>query len=125
MNNPEEQDDLWQLLGKAKTPQVSPFFARNVLREIRPANQEKSGVFPWLLHQLRPLALGCIAAVLLVLNLGQFFRPHDTLTPPPNQSVAVQKSQPVPTKSDVEVIKNLDELLAYEEHSIWLDDSTQ
>lgn len=30
-----EQDDLWELLGKARPVSVSPFFSRNVLREIR------------------------------------------------------------------------------------------
>ena len=33
--NTEEHDDLWQLLGKARTPSVSPFFSRNVVRAAR------------------------------------------------------------------------------------------
>ena len=121
MKDSEEQDDLWQLLGRAKTPAVSPYFARNVLREIRQTPQEKAGVLSWLLGRWRVVSLGCMAAVLVALNAVQLIAPH----PVASQSslVAVAPVQPVPTKKDYEVINHLDELVAYEEHSIWLDDS--
>lgn len=35
MNDDWDKDELWALLGKAKPVTVSPFFARNVVREIR------------------------------------------------------------------------------------------
>lgn len=37
MNPPEEEkkDPVWELLKEASPPEVSPFFARNVLREVR------------------------------------------------------------------------------------------
>ena len=35
MNESLENDGLWQLLGRGSAPDVSPFFARNVLRAIR------------------------------------------------------------------------------------------
>ena len=31
----EDDEKLWDLLGQAAEPKISPFFARNVLREIR------------------------------------------------------------------------------------------
>jgi len=127
MKTPEEQDDLWQLLGKAKVPAVSPFFARNVLREIRSSRQEKAGVFAWFIGHKRLVSLGGFAAVLLALNATPYFAPRKDLlvvVPKlPAQEVAV--AQNTPTRTDYEVIKNLDELVAYEDHSIWLDDSAQ
>ena len=46
--NTEEHDDLWHLLGKAKVPEVSPFFSRNVLRALRETAPENGGVLGWL-----------------------------------------------------------------------------
>ena len=122
MKNPEEQDDLWQLLGNAKKPSVSPFFASNVLREIRSTRPEKAGLLAWLRMQWRPVLLSGAAAVLLAMNAAQIFSKHEVgETPAPQPSVAVTTQG----KNDYEIIKNLDELLAYEEHSIWLDDPKQ
>jgi len=124
MKDSGEHDDLWQLLGKAKTPAVSPYFARNVLREIRSSKPEKAGVLGWLSGHWRLASLGSVAAVLLALNSVQLFVPQKVaIAPtPPAQQIA---SANAPTKTDYEVIKNLDELVAYEDHSIWLDDSAQ
>ncbi|MGB8356374.1 MAG: hypothetical protein WCD79_20920 [Chthoniobacteraceae bacterium] len=126
MKDSGEHDDLWQLLGKSKTPAVSPYFARNVLREIRACKPEKAGVLGWLSGHWRIASLGSIAAVLLALNSAQFFVPQKArLAIAPAQSPQTIASATAPTKTDYEVIKNLDELVAYEDHSIWLDDSTQ
>ena len=35
MNEDWDKDALWDLLGKTKRADVSPFFARNILREVR------------------------------------------------------------------------------------------
>jgi len=132
----EEQDELWQLLGKAKGHAVSPFFARNVLREIRSARPEKmgktgnTGIVGWLRSQWRLVVLSGATAALLVLSGVHLLGPGRDGSA--SQSVAANNTQnqaepakPI-TGSDYEVIKNLDtELLAYEEHSIWLDDSAQ
>lgn len=113
MKNVEEQDDLWRLLGKAKRPAVSPFFSRNVLREIRPMPRKKTGVFFRLRAQWRIAALGGAAVVLLAANAARFFaRPE------------IRRAPPVEI-ADYETINHLDELLAYEQSSIWTDDSSQ
>ena len=44
MNHDEEHDELWQLLGQARQPQVSPFFSRNVLRAIRKEEASAPGL---------------------------------------------------------------------------------
>jgi hypothetical protein len=118
MSNSEENDELWQLLGKARKTEVCPFFARNVLREIRTSQQEKTGVFSWLRNHWRKVALGSAAAVLLAVNAGHFLT-----NPAPLASVEI--AQQISNKTDYEVISHLDELLAYEQSSIWLDDSSQ
>ncbi|MDB6152739.1 MAG: hypothetical protein JWL90_1192 [Chthoniobacteraceae bacterium] len=108
----EEHDDLWQLLAKAKEPAVSPFFARNVLRAIR--KQEKpAGLFDWL-PRLRALtaALGLLAITVAGIS---------TLTRPNRNDQIAALAQEVSDSPDYTVISHLDELLAYEENSAWLD----
>ena len=107
----DEKDSLWDLLGKAKKPAVSPFFARNVLRAIRTA--EKRGGFAWLFRGWRAAALGGIAVILLALNLTQFVNKTES-----RQQLELASNQ------DYDVITHLDELLASEENSIWLDSSS-
>ncbi len=63
-----DQDALWDLLGNAKPVSVSPFFSRNVLREIR-----LSSARPLLpAFVLRWLAAGALALLTagFFLNLG-------------------------------------------------------
>lgn len=43
MNDSPEQDGLWELLGRGPRPKISPYFARNVLREIR----QSPSLFLW------------------------------------------------------------------------------
>ena len=66
MNQPDEHDDLWKLLGKARPPAVSPFFARNVVREVRGLHQEQPGFFATLRRRwqltLATAAAGCVIA---------------------------------------------------------------
>jgi hypothetical protein len=64
------------------------------------------------------VTLGAAAAVLLAVGAGYFI-------PKAVPRAPVKIAQQVPNKNDYEVITNLDELLAYEQSSIWLDDSSQ
>jgi hypothetical protein len=52
----EEDEKLWDLLGRSVEPTVSPFFARNVLRKIREAQGETSPSRGWILRWLVPAA---------------------------------------------------------------------
>lgn len=112
MNN-EEHDDLWQFLGRAKTPVGSPFFSRNVLRAIRRETQERPGVFAWLrLHRRLTAVSTCVAAIAWLALSPQTDDP-DTAT----MLLAEQVSQ----SPDYQVINHLDELLESEENSVWLE----
>jgi len=114
--NTDEQDDLWRLLGKTKAPSVSPFFSRNVLRAIREEKQEKPALLAW--FHWRWLTLGASVCVLLAAT-GVSLR-HPSQQPASDASVMVLAQQ-VSTSPDYQVINHLDELLASEETSIWLE----
>lgn len=49
----ETGDPVWELLTKAKNVDPSPFFARNVLREIRRSEAESTGFFDRFRQELR------------------------------------------------------------------------
>ncbi|MEY2601813.1 MAG: hypothetical protein QOJ36_1132 [Verrucomicrobiota bacterium] len=115
----KRQDDqqLWDLLGQAKPRQLSPFFARNVVRKIR----ERPARFEWLRRWLSPrrlvpataVAIAVIAAILVV---------HQPVgrTPADNPPDVIVKIDP----QDYDVVADLDELLATDDNNLW-DDDTQ
>jgi hypothetical protein len=129
----DEQDDLWRLLGHAKAPSVSPFFSRNVLRAIRDEKQEKTGHFGRVWARLfggsgqspalywRWALLSASASILLAVSA---FSLHHASQPAKQQAQADQVivlAQQVSTSPDYQVINHLDELLASEETSVWLE----
>jgi len=114
----EDDQQLWDFLGRARPTAVSPFFARNVVREIR--NQPKG--FEWFRRWLSPrklvpltgLAVATIAAVLAI------HRPASSVNPADRVPDAVAAIDP----QDYEVVADLDELMAADESNLW-DDDTQ
>jgi len=125
--NPDDNDKLWELLGQARPPEVSPFFARNILRTIRQesAAPPRRSFFARIAHSLRrrawqsALAVTCAVAVAAGISPNLFVRHHHVREVEP----AAITSQIV-ANPDYEVINHLDELVADEESSLWLDDST-
>ena len=111
--NTDEHDDLWHLLGKAKVPDVSPFFSRNILRALRGATPEESGIFVWLRRRWQVTAVGACA----VLVAGFALLPQGEQ---PDQTTMLL-AQEVSQSSDYQVISHLDELLASEASSVWLE----
>src|SRR5436309_16143016 len=69
---PEDDQELWDLLGRVAGPEVSPFFARNVLRQIREAPEASrfERVRRWIsLRRLIPataLAAAAIVSIIVV-----------------------------------------------------------
>jgi len=110
----EEHDDLWKLLGRAKTPAVSPFFSRNVLRSIREEQQEKPGFLFWLRGHWQVTAISACALVVAASFAVQQERQPDPV---------LVLAQQVSASPDYQVISNLDELLDTERNSIWLEAS--
>src|SRR5215471_9490856 len=112
MKDPE-RDDLWVLLGRAKTEEPSQFFTARVMAAVRQAD-ERRVIFwrNWLRYGL-PGALAGALAVFLTL----FAIPHGRHAN--TRPVIVAQTEP----GDVAVIADLDYNLASEESSVWLDSS--
>ena len=111
--NHEEQDDIWNLLGKARQPKPSPFFTAKVMRSIRDAAEPQPGLIAWLRSKwLLPVAAGACAAVVAFLAM----RPAGTPMPAadPLEEIAIAAA------ATPEIIPSLDALLASEDNSIWL-----
>ncbi len=117
----DEHDALWKLLGKADTPAASPFFARNVLREIRATVQEPPSRIPsWLRGGRFSWLAGVAAVALACIGVGTFEKGAGQKNQPRQEALVAQQ---LATNPDSDVIKNLDELLASDDNSVWLDNS--
>lgn len=111
--NTEEHDDLWHLLGKAKQPVASPYLSRNILRVIREEKQDKLGVLAWLRSHWTLTTAAACALVMTGLSLTVDREQPDQIT--------MLLAEKVSQSSDYQVISHLDELLASEESSVWLE----
>lgn len=76
MSLPEEKDDVWSLLDHASKVEPGPFFARNVVREVRLDSTRESGWFAAVksLITLRTTAFGglvaaAVAAALVIFSI--------------------------------------------------------
>jgi hypothetical protein len=114
--NPEEHDDLWQLLGKARAPQPSPFFSRNVLRAVREQEHDRPAGLAGFFRKWRVPAVSAglvFAAAALMLN---------RVDQPDSVTLLAQQ---VSASPDYQVITHLDELLDSEQNSVWLESSSE
>lgn len=113
--NRDDDEQLWDLLGEAaRPPVVSPFFARNVLRQVRVQNRG----FPRLWSGWRRLipVSGIVAATAAIFMAYTFsFRPA-----PGSDDDAIARID----VQDYEVVADLDDLLAADESSLWDENST-
>jgi hypothetical protein len=111
----EDDEQLWDLLGNATPPQVSPFFARNVSREVRP-DTRSSRTLSWLSWRTVIPVSGLTAVTLAIAMIYTFsFRQK-----PVTEDDAIAKID----AQDYEVVADLDELLASDENSLWDDNSS-
>jgi hypothetical protein len=109
----EDDDKLWDLLGRSAEPKVSPFFARNVLRKIREAQGESVPGRWW-----RPQWLVPLAGVAVVVIAALTFPGH-----------LVERSQPQATaevatiaeSQDNDLLADIDELVGSDD--LALEDS--
>ena len=118
----EDDEQLWDLLGRAAEPKASPFFARNVLRQIRQNPQSSIRAWSWFfLRRLVPVSgLAAVVAALIVSY-------NSSLRQYPDVASEASELDPVVAKIDVqdyEVVADLDELLASDENSLWDDETT-
>src|SRR6185436_17182571 len=80
----EDDEKLWDLLGRSAEPKVSPFFARNVLRKIREAQGEPVQSRWW-----RPQWLVPAAGVAVVIIAALTFPGHQVERDQPQSSAEI------------------------------------
>src|ERR1041385_2302443 len=75
MDNMEPQDDkeLWDVLGRLPKPTLSPFFARNVLRKIRQEPTRFERMWNWF-SVPKIIGASAVAAVFVALALVTHYR---------------------------------------------------
>jgi anti-sigma-K factor RskA len=113
----EDDKQLWDILGRVPGPTLSPFFARNVVRSVREDASRFQRMRGWL--SWRRLAAAS-AAVVVVIGLAIATHHPVTQTPATNDSDVVAKIDP----QDYDVVADLDELIAWDENSVWEDKPT-
>ena len=115
----EDDQELWELLGRAAQPQLSSFFARNVVRQIRQQPRRLEQLRSWFsLRRLVPASGLAVALTIALIFAGQ--HPKSPSVATENEPEAVEKVDP----QDYEVVADLDELLAADETSLWDDNQT-
>lgn len=87
----DDDEQLWELLGHAAKPHLSPFFARNVLRQIR---QEPAR--SWLRLGILVPAFGVTAAVVAGILFLRYSSLENLVPTKPEQAVATEASRKVP-----------------------------
>ena len=105
----EEDEKLWDLLGRATEPTASPFFARNVLRKLREAQGESSPNRSWYLRWLVPaagVAVVVIACLALPTQIIKQQRSHSR-----SEAVVFADNQ------DSDLMADLDDLMASDDSS--------
>ena len=110
----DDDEKLWDLLGNAVEPKLSPFFSRNVVREIRQSTGSKARRRWFGLGGLIPATGVAVALALMV-----FLR---SPTPVPSTPDSQSDTMSVVSAQDYEVIADLDDLLASDDNPSW-DDS--
>ena len=114
---PQDDKELWDVLGRLPKPILSPFFARNVLRKIRqePSRFERA----WNWFSLRKIVgASAVAAVFVAVALVTHYPGPRTTSS--SDSDVVAKIDP----QDYDVVADLDELIAWDENSVWEEKPT-
>jgi anti-sigma-K factor RskA len=115
---PEDDQQLWDLLGRTAEPKLSPFFARNVVREVRQGASRFERAQNW--FSLRRLVA---ASAVAVVAIGMTIATHTSgwlQKSPEREPDVVAKIDP----QDFDVVADLDELLAWDEDSLWTEKPT-
>jgi hypothetical protein len=105
----EDDQELWDLLGHAPEPKISPFFARNVLRETRRLTSWGS-LRGWL-NVRRLVPATSLAVALIAVLLLRMQTPLVPVADPESDIFANVDPQ------DYEVVADLDDLVASDDNS--------
>lgn len=106
----DDDPKLWDLLGRAAEPKISPFFARNILREIRKADDWKT-----LRGWLGPRRLIPVTGIALVLIAFSFLRLQAPVAVAPFANPTFEKTFEA---MEYEVVADLEELFSSDEGNL-------
>ena len=115
---PEDDQQLWDLLGRTAEPKLSPFFARNVVRQIRQDASRFGRAQNW--FSLRRFVAASAVAVVLIGMAIVTRNPGWVQKSPESAPDVVAKIDP----QDFDVVADLDELLAWDKDSLWTEKPT-
>lgn len=115
----EDDQELWDLLGKARQPeQLSPFFARNVVRQAREENERRGSWPAWLRPAWLVPGTAVAAAVIVTAFSLQPRTAREIPAEDPPELIASLDPE------DYEVVADLDELLLeLEDDNLWNESS--
>lgn len=123
--SPEQDSELWDLLGNTPNVEPGPFFSRNVLRKVRQISPEKSSLWTGL-NQLfsKPALVSCIAACCLFAGLGLIIN-NSSQVDPASISSNVQTSGDNSDELAEEVVSldELGELMAVSDPGVLSDEA--
>src|SRR4029453_11193748 len=113
----EDDKKLWDILGRIPEPTLSPFFARNVVRSVRQEATRFDRMRSW--FSWRRLAA---ASAVVIVVIGMTVPTHHPAShrAAANDPDVVAKIDP----QDYDVVADLDELIAWDENSVWEDKPT-
>jgi len=113
----EDDKELWDVLGRVPEATLSPFFSRNVVRSVRQEATRFDRMRSW--FSWRRLAA---ASAVLIVVIGMAIAPHHPVsqTKALNDPDLVAKIDP----QDYDVVADLDELIAWDENSVWEEKPT-
>ena len=113
----EDDQELWDLLGRRAEPKLSPFFGRNLLRKVRP----EGGGFEWALGWFslrRVVSASAVAIVVIGMAVAtHHLGPQKAFESEPD---VVAKIDP----QDYDVVADLDELITSDDNNLWDDKPT-
>jgi len=113
----DDDNQLWDVLGHGPEPTLSPFFARNVLRRIRQETARFERARSW--FSLRRLAAASAVAIVVMATAIATHHPISRTTSASELDL-VAKIDP----RDYDVVADLDELITWDENSVWEDKPT-
>ena|ERR1700761_6625118 len=111
---PQDDKELWDVLGRLPEPAVSPFFARNVLRKIRHTPTFFERVRSWFSVR-KVVGASAVAAIFVAVALVTHYPGPRTTSS--SDSDVVAKIDP----QDYDVVADLDVLIAWDENTVWED----
>ncbi len=109
----EDDLELWDLLGKAPTPKLSPFFARNVVRQIREEKSWRDYVRGWFSPRTL-IPASAVALTMLVATVSVHFPARDSSSSD-NLPDTIAKIDP----QDYETVADMDDLIASDDEGLW------